>query len=190
MSQGESKEFCQMPLDKKIIFTFGRFNPPHKGHEKLINYIKECARIENAEALMVITCTEGRNDPLTINKKLLYCDKAFDIEIRCTDEKIRTVFDVLDELDNADYTDVTLVLGSDQHKLIEAVQNNRQNYRFAKLSTVLYTRQGTISASKMRKYAYEGQYVKFVNNVPVNLIKHYDVVKNLFEDVRQGLYNG
>ena len=38
---------------KKLVFTFGRMNPPTIGHEKLAKKIKEVARKENANPMGV-----------------------------------------------------------------------------------------------------------------------------------------
>ena len=42
---------------KKLVFTFGRMNPPTIGHEKLANKIKEVARKENANPRIYLSHT-------------------------------------------------------------------------------------------------------------------------------------
>lgn len=178
-----------MLLDKQndsIVFTFGRFNPPHSGHEKLIKYVKELAKLEQADALMVVTDKVDKNNPLHSEKKLDYCYEAFDIPIRTTMFNVRSILDVLVVLEEHQYKDVTVVLGSDRTDLIELVNKyNDELYFFDTLNTVLYTRQDDISSTDMRRFVATDNLKEFVNHCPKKLPKK--LKKKLFEDVKRGL---
>ena len=81
------------------VFTFGRFNPPTTGHEKLINAL---AREAGSGQPMYVYPSHSQNakkDPLPHAKKVAYMKKMFprykkNIKV----SKSRNVFDIAVEL--------------------------------------------------------------------------------------------
>jgi len=56
---------------KSVIFTYGRFNPPHLGHKKMIQGIVDRARKEKKNPIIIVSHTTGTNkNPLNVHNKL------------------------------------------------------------------------------------------------------------------------
>ena len=59
--------------EKTAVFTFGRFNPPTTGHEKLIEKVASIALKNNADFFIYPSHTESpKKDPLPHVKKVAY----------------------------------------------------------------------------------------------------------------------
>ena len=98
---------------KKVVFTFGRMNPPTVGHQKLVDKVKAEAKKQSADARVYLSHTQNKKkDPLDYNSKVKYATKAFGSIVTKTNAK--TIIQVLKELQSAGYTDVTLIVGSDR----------------------------------------------------------------------------
>ena len=66
-----------------IIFTWGRFNPPHKGHEKLITKMKDLG--ENSQVFL--SHSHDIKNPLEYEYKFQLMQKAFGDVIILSDIK-------------------------------------------------------------------------------------------------------
>jgi hypothetical protein len=56
---------------ESVVFTYGRFNPPHIGHRLLIDKIIEIARKEKKKPLVVVSHSVGNNkNPLNVSNKI------------------------------------------------------------------------------------------------------------------------
>ena len=44
---------------ESVVFTYGRFNPPHKGHRLMIKYMIETARKTNKKPVIVVSHSYG-----------------------------------------------------------------------------------------------------------------------------------
>ena len=63
-------------VEKKVVFTFGRFNPPTTGHEKLIDKVKSVAGSD--EYRIYPSQSQNQNkDPLPYAKKVAYMRRCF-----------------------------------------------------------------------------------------------------------------
>lgn len=60
-----------------VVFTFGRFNPPTIGHEKLVSKVSEVAAQENANHIVYLSKTQKRKDPLSWQDKYKLFRKMF-----------------------------------------------------------------------------------------------------------------
>jgi hypothetical protein len=60
-----------MNSKKSVVFTYGRFNPPHLGHKKMIQNIVDRARKEKKTPVIVVSHTTGTTkNPLNVQNKL------------------------------------------------------------------------------------------------------------------------
>ena len=85
---------------KKIVFTFGRMNPPTIGHEKLANKIKKVASKEKADARIYLSHTnKPGSDPLSYNDKIKFANKAFGIAYK---SNAKQIFQVVKETGDID----------------------------------------------------------------------------------------
>ena len=181
---------------KKLVFTFGRMNPPTVGHEKLANKIKEVARKENANPRIYLSHTQNpKKDPLSYNDKFRFAKKAFGIVQRSQSKQI---FQILPEIEKEGFTDIIMVVGSDRIGEFDRVlqKYNGKDYNFNSIKTVSSgdrdpDAQGVegMSGSKLRGVALSGDEKTFKSGLASKLsdadkTKIYNLVrKNLKEAI-------
>ena len=121
---------------KKIVFTFGRMNPPTIGHEKLADKIKAVAKRENADARIYLSHTQNdKKDPLPYSDKIRFAQKAFGIAHK---SNAKQIFQILPELEKDGYTEIIMVVGSDRAVEFKNTLNkyNGKEYNFDKIRIV------------------------------------------------------
>src|SRR5210317_1731212 len=105
---------------KSVAFTFGRFNPPTIGHEKLI--AKVAQQPTNDYKIYLSRSEDSKKNPLSPTKKLSYMKSMFPrhaskIQLNPTN----MVLDLATDLHNKGYTDITMVVGSDRVREFEGI---------------------------------------------------------------------
>ena len=180
-----------------VVFTFGRFNPPTTGHEKLLNKVKMVA----GSSRYVIYPSQSQNpkkDPLPFALKVAYMRKMFPKHAKniLADKKIINVFDIAVKLYNEKYTDIGMVVGSDRVKEFRSLLDKYNGvtgkkhgyYKFRTISVISAGERDPdaegvsgMSASKMRAAAYKGDLESFKLGVP----KGFKEVEKLYKDVRK-----
>ena len=100
---------------KKIVFTFGRFNPPTTGHYLLATRVKEEARKRNAEYRIYGSNTKDpKRNPLTPTSKSKFMKKVLNDRNVVVNKDSGNPYAVLQKLSAEGYSDVTMVVGSDR----------------------------------------------------------------------------
>ena len=150
--------------EKKVVFSFGRMNPPTIGHEKLVNKIKSEAKAQGADARLYLSHTSNKEkDPLTYNEKAKYAKKAFDIFKK---SRARTIIEVAKELEAEGYTDITLVFGEDRDaEMVNLIKKyNGKDFTFNSIDSVSAGKRNPnakgvegISGTKLRELAKTGK---------------------------------
>ena len=185
-----------LPEAKSIAFTFGRFNPPTTGHEKLIQKVKS---IPTDDYKIFLSRSEDpKKNPLSPRQKLDYMKKMFpqharNIEINTTN----MVLDIATKLYKQGYDSITMVVGSDRVREFDTilkkyndVKSRHGYYNFKKINVASAgdrdpDAEGVsgMSASKMRAAAEKGDVKSFKTGLPTG----YRDVEKLFKDVRKGM---
>ena len=184
----------------KVVFTFGRFNPPTIGHEKLIKKVESVAG-SGADFLIYPSWTQSPDkDPMPHEVKVKYMKLAFRkyADKVISDPKCKTAIHVVTKLYDAGYTDVTMVVGGDRvsdfNKLINkynGVKSTHGYYEFANGVKVVSAGERDpdatgvegMSASKMRKAAAEGDFESFKTGIPK--VMPDKMKKKMFEELRK-----
>lgn len=155
----------------KIAFAFGRMNPPTIGHEKLINQL---ANHHNHMLVLSQTCDEVSN-PLTWEDKALLVQTAFPQVDLCLNKKLKTPFQVLEEL-AVDYDDITFLVGEDRISAFNAMHQYATEWGVKEFSIVsagdrcpLVEGATGASGTKAREYAMNGQYDLFKTQMPLSM---------------------
>jgi len=181
---------------KSVAFTFGRFNPPTIGHEKLINKVKSVPA--NDYKIYLSRSEDPKKNPLSPRTKLDVMKKMFpshakNIEINTTN----MILDICTKLYNQGYTDVNMVVGSDRVREFETiikkyndVKSRHGYYNFDNIKVVSAGERDPdaegatgMSASKMRAAAAKGDLASFKKGLPTG----YRNADDLFKDVRKGM---
>jgi len=113
------KKFKQLKEadEKKVVFTFGRFNPPTTGHEKLLKAADDIARAQGADLMVFPSQSEDpKKNPLSFTDKVKFMRKIFRAYAKgiSGDKSVKTSFDAITKLYDMGYTNITMVVGGDR----------------------------------------------------------------------------
>jgi len=191
------KKSAQRP--KSIAFTFGRFNPPTIGHEKLIT--KVLSLRANSHKIYLSRSEDSKKNPLSPNIKFQVMKDMFkyarqNLEISPTN----MILDLVTKIYNQGFTDITMVAGSDRVSEFENILNKYNDvksrhgyYNFDNINIVSAGErdpdaEGTtgISASKMRDAATKGDTQEFQKGLPISYRSPLNVTR-LMGYVRVGM---
>jgi len=175
-----------------IALTFGRFNPPTVGHEKLLSTVAA----EGADAYRIYPSrtVDPKKNPLEPETKIQFMQQMFKehSDAIVNDGDMSNIFNVLSTLNQEGYSSVTMVVGSDRVSEFKGLleKYNGVAYEFEELAVVSAGERDPdaegvegMSASKMRAFAAEGNLEGFSEGVP----KGFKDVKNLMKEVRSGM---
>ena len=182
------------------VFTFGRFNPPTTGHEKLIDALAK-QQSKNAGSMMYVYPSHSQNakkDPLPHTLKIAYMRKMFPkYKSNVIVSKSRTALEAAVELHKKGHRSIVMVVGSDRVTEFNTLLNNYNGvdskhgfYGFDDIKVVSAGERDPdsegvsgMSASKMRAAAADGNFDLFKTGVPSTF---KDSLK-LYNDVRKNL---
>ena len=180
-----------------ISITFGRFNPPTVGHEKLLAKVAREAKSNGGEYRIYPSRSEDpKKNPLDAGTKIKYMRMAYPDHANAIIDNadMRTIFDVLTALDNDGYSSVNIVVGGDRVSEFNSLAQkyNGELYTFDEIQVVSAGDRDPdadgvegMSASKMRKAAAEGDFDSFQQGIPEGLGK--DGAEKLFMLLRQAM---
>ena len=160
-----------------LTMAFGRFNPPHAGHLKLMDLAAQSAEETEGDYLIVPSRTnDPKKNPLDADLKVATMRELFPdhAERIVNDPQNNTIFDVLKKAHNDGYANVRIIGGEDRVKQFDKLSQNYngQLYAFDGLETISSGErdddsEGTAgySASRMRLAAMEGDFKTFYHNL-------------------------
>jgi hypothetical protein len=100
---------------KKVIFTFGRYNPPTTGHAELINYAVRLAHRTGAEHRIYTSQShDSSKNPLAPRQKMAFLRQVFPGVNFVDDPSMKTAFHICKKLAEEGYEDVVFVVGDDR----------------------------------------------------------------------------
>lgn len=172
------KQFRQLVKElpsKKVVFAFGRFQPPSVGHEHMINAVKKIAESKKADHFIFASNTDKKNDPLTVERKLYYLNRMYP-NVNFFEES-RSLIETIDFLSKK-YKDITVVVGSD--KLAET-KKVCEKYNV----DVVSTNEKDADSNKLLEFAKKNDFVSFKKGMPYTLTELDS--KRLMNEVRQGM---
>jgi len=180
---------------KKVVFAFGRFNPPTTGHELLVKTVKKLASTGSADhAIYASKTQDAKKNPLSVDKKVQYLGKMFpSTKFVAANQNVRTYIEAVKEL-NKKYKNLVMVAGSDRVQAYQELLNkyNGKEFHFDTIEVVSAGERDPdaddasgMSGTKMRSLASKGDYSSFKKGLPSTL-RDIDG-KRLMNDVRLGM---
>jgi len=102
-------------MSKKMVFTFGRYNPPTVGHSELIHYAVKLAHRTGAEHRIYTSQShDASKNPLAPREKMAFLRQIFPGVNFVDDPSMKTAFAICKKLADDGYEDVTFVVGDDR----------------------------------------------------------------------------
>lgn len=194
------KSLSEIRKKKTAVFTFGRMNPPTRGHQKLIDKVLEEAQKRGADPFVYVSSSHDPNkNPLTNQQKIKYLKLGLPEAVSAIKEepKIRTPFEALSSLIDRGYTNITLVVGADQvaafEKAIRPYINHPDKHKTINVDSFEVISAGErqpedardMSGTKMRAAALKNDYVSFRLGVSLGLSDRF--AREMFDLVRRGM---
>ena len=183
---------------ESVVFTFGRFNPPTTGHEKLLDKVKKIAGGDDYY-IFPSHSQNPKKDPLPFAKKVAYMRDMFPKHKRniIANNKLKTVLDIAVYFHQQGYKELNMVVGSDRvaefKKLLTTYNGQEKRHGFYDFDTIQIFSAGErdpdaegvtgMSASKMRAAATNNDYDTFQKGLP----RGFKNGNQLFKDVRKGM---
>ena len=177
-TQKQTAEIMGAPSSESVVITFGRFNPPTTGHEKLLKSASaEADRSKSDFRVYPSRSVDSKKNPLQPGTKIEYMQKMFPdhADNIKDDANARTIFDVLVACQNIGYKAVTIVVGQDRLSEFQSLAQkyNGDLYEFEEIKVISAgTRDADaeglegMSASKMRAAAAEDDFKAFAKGIP------------------------
>ena len=177
-AQKQTAEIMGAPSSESVVVTFGRFNPPTTGHEKLLKSASaEAERSKSDFRVYPSRSVDSKKNPLQPGTKIEYMQKMFpDYADNIKDDaNARPIFDVLVACQNIGYKAVTIVVGQDRLSEFQSLAQkyNGDLYEFEEIKVISAgTRDADaeglegMSASKMRAAAAEDDFKAFAKGIP------------------------
>ena len=153
-----------------LTVAFGRFNPPHAGHQKVFDAARKAAGKGGGLRIYPSRSSGKKTDPLDVDSKHEYLSKMFPDHAAniVNDPNKKTIFDVLKQAYDDGYSSVKIVAGGKRVKEFDKLANdyNGKLYDFSKIETISAgdrdeEKKGGVegaSASKLRKAAEEDRF--------------------------------
>ena len=180
---------------KSLAFTFGRFNPPTIGHEKLMKAADKVA-LGGPLKIYPSRTQDSKKNPLDPDMKISFMKKMFpDFEENIiNDGEMKSIFNVLIAASEEGYKNVNIVVGADRQSEFEnlATKYNGELYKFDDIRVVSAgvrdaDAEGVegMSASKMRKAVMDDDFEAFKKGTPKGI--NDGETRTLFDAVRAGM---
>ena len=185
-----------------VVFSFGRFNPPTVGHEKLITAVETVANSKGGDYFIYPSQTQDpKKNPLNHRTKISYMLKMFSKhKLNIVKSKAKHALDVAVELYNKKkYLNLVMVVGSDRVTEFQRVLHNYNGqearhgfYEFENIEVISAGERDPdsegvegMSASKMREAAVQGDFQVFRMGTPTALSD--DDTMKLMNSIRKGM---
>ena len=160
---------------KKIVFAFGRFQPPTIGHELLVNTVKRIAGNSADHVIYASKTEDKKKNPLPATRKLYYLKRMFPgVNFAAANDQQRTFMEVAVAL-NKKYKHIVMVAGSDRVANYKELLNkyNGKDFNFDSIEVISAGERDPdaddasgMSGTKMREAAKKGDFKLFKTGLP------------------------
>ncbi len=178
-------------------FTFGRFNPPTIGHQKLLNKVVREA-VQNDVMIFPTKSHDAKKNPLDFRTKVMWMKKSFpDLEDYIVDneECCRTIITTCQHMMMLGYKNIVMVVGSDRVEQFKKILNGSNRTDDFAFDTIQVISAGDrdpdadgaagMSASKLRDFARNDKTEDFMKGCTDDLNTNDKIA--LMSDVKEGL---
>ena len=180
-----------------LTIAFGRFNPPHLGHQQLMDTAASAAEKDKGDYMIVPSrSNDPKKNPLDADTKVAFMRGMFPQHSGkiSNDANTRTIFDVLKKAHSDGYANVRIVGGADRVKEFDKLANtyNGNLYDFDNVEVISAGDRDPdadgvegLSASRLRLAASENDFSTFRSAMPEGFPRRE--AKQLFDTVRQSM---
>lgn len=178
-------------MKDKLVFAFGRMQPPTIGHEKLVQTVQDLARVQNADARIYLSHTHDRSrNPLKYADKINIAQQAFGNIVQRSG--LKNIIQLMKKFEKDGYKEVSMVVGSDRVDEFRRIlgRYNGKDFTFNNVYVLSAGERDAddsdvsgMSATKIRKAAKDGDFDLFKHGMPKSL--SVNSVKTLFKKLQE-----
>ena len=174
-----------------VVFTFGRFNPPTIGHEKLVQKVLNVANKANADHVIYLSQThKPGKDPLSWKDKTSLFKKMFPDANVSNNAEVKNPYGALASLGET-YDNVIMVVGADRANQFDTEMRKYldeygiKNFQVVDAGFRDPDAEGVegMSASKARSLAVDGNFKGFAQALPSTISNANK--KTIYNKIRQ-----
>ena len=151
----------KMADDKHVAITFGRFNPPHAGHGKLMDAVKTASGDSGNYRIYPSRTQDHKKNPLHPEDKIKHMRSMFKHHKDAiqNSEQHRNIFDILRDLNDEGHEHVTMVVGDDRVKEFQKLTSkyNGVHYDFKSINIKSAGKRDKDSEDPVEKLSASGQ---------------------------------
>jgi nicotinic acid mononucleotide adenylyltransferase len=189
------KKYLEIQNAPSIIFSFGRFNPPHKEHGLLFDDLEYFGKKEKIQDVVLFTSftQNAKKNPLNPQDKIFYLRKMVGEKTKVSDnQSLKSPFAILEDLiKNKNYQRIIFLVGEDRvsdfqrmYKYAEDWGDELGKYIDFKIQKRKGSRTKGISGTAMRNFAKENDFESFKDMLDSSLQKY---AMEIFKKTREGL---
>ena len=182
------------------VFTFGRMNPPHAGHQAVVDKVADVAKKNKAKHAHVVVSHshDKKKNPLDQKTKSGYVSKMNpNVKVKGSSKEHPNFLSYAKKMHGKGVKHLHVVTGDDRkdefHKTLSKYNGHKDHYNFKSITVHSAgardpKAKGVTGASgtKQREYAKAGDYKSFSKNLPKSLQKDgqsmYDKMREEWED--------
>lgn len=158
-----------------LVFTYGRFNPPTRGHELVFNYVKYFEQASNGHHIVGVSRTQdNKKNPLSVDRKIYWLQTFFpNMNFVPATAEIPSFVQML-EKHSAFYNKLIFVCGQDRQAEYKAILD-KYNDELFKFDDYQFVDAGErtlknditgVSGTKMRQFIKDNNFDEWINNCP------------------------
>jgi len=193
---GDTANQPSQRVNDSIALTYGRHNPPHKGHGLALDKAADIAGNENAdEAFYTSHSQDKKKNPLPKEMKIRHLQKMFPQhkDKWDADPKVQSVLGSLTKAHEHGYKNAHLVVGGDREQGMGDLAR-KYNGKLYDFDNIITHNAGDrddeedpmslMSASNQRKAAMNNDFDSFAEGIPFSDSYTMDDAKELFEMIQ------
>lgn len=201
------------PQEKTVVFAFGRFQPPTRGHQVVFDKVKEVAKAKNVEHRIYFSRTNpsvltGKTkdsfekkaaraiqNPLHPDEKHKILTTLFPEHNFVNEPSVISALDVMKHLGQSGVHHAVFVGEEPRRKLVDDMQKYIGHPHFPNIKSVSFVKSGDrdpdaegiegISGTKVRAAAESGDHDSFHSMMPEGT--HPDTSKHIMHQIRQSI---
>lgn len=182
------------------VFTFGRMNPPHAGHQAVVDKVADVAKKNKAKHAHVVVShsQDKKKNPLDQKTKSGYVSKMNpNVKVKGSSKEHPNFLSYAKKMHGKGVKHLHVVTGDDRkdefHKTLSKYNGHKDHYNFKSITVHSAGARDSkasgvsgASGTKQREYAKTGDYKSFHSNLPKSLQKHgkdiYNKIREEWED--------
>ena len=189
---GFKKYINDLEDEKSVVYAFGRFNPPTKGHEALWKFVaKQAKKIRGDGIIFTSLSQNAKKNPLNFSDKVWAISKGLPRGLSVSnDTSLKNTFQIAEKLVKDGYTRIQFIIGADRIGDFDSLKKyvNQWSDGAARIDIISFSgnsRIGNYSGTRMRELAKNDDFEGFMKDLPAGFNKKDALF--LFNKVKEGM---